>query len=205
MRIRSGFSLIEALVVLAIGGMALAIIFSIGTRAGDTGFKLGRGAMAAAETDVAFADLRTVMRSFVLRPPSAFVAGTDNPISGDPDRLTGEVVMRRATVCAPQGWAGQLTLRIEPFEGGRRLICDANGRQIPLLTIQGGSGRFSYSADGSDWTSRYSNDPAGFDAPDQVSLLQLFIRFEAGRNDEDIVESLSSGPAERWIRDYGQF
>ena len=33
---RAGFSLIEALVVLAIGGMALAVIFSIGIKAGDT-------------------------------------------------------------------------------------------------------------------------------------------------------------------------
>lgn len=204
MRARSGFSLIEALVVLAIGGMALAIIFSIGTRAGDTGFKLGRGAMAAADKDVAFADVRTVLRSYLLRPPATFLADGDTPIVGEQNRLTGEVVMRRATPCAPQGWAGRLTLVIEPFEGGRRLSCEANGRRTPLLILPRGSGRFSYSTDGADWNTRYSNDPAGFDAPTETTYVQVFIRLEAGLDDVDIVEGLSSGPLGRWVRDFGQ-
>lgn len=204
MRQRSGFSLIEALVVLAIGGMALAIIFSIGTKAGDTGFKLGRGAMAAADRDVAFGDLRTVMRSFALRPPGTFLADVDEPVVGDESRLAGEVVMRRATVCAPEGWAGRMTLLVESYESGRRLSCERDGLRIPLLELPRGSGRFTYSQDGASWTTRYSNDPSGFDAPADVTGLRLFVRFEGSVDDVDIVEGLTSGPIERWVRNYGQ-
>ena len=204
MRRRAGFSLIEALVVMAIGGMALAIIFSIGTKAGDTGFKLGRGAMDAADADVALSDLRTVLASFVLRPPSTALADVDEPMSGEESRLTGDVVLRRATICGPQGWAGRLTLVIEPFEGGRRLSCEKGGERATLLDLPRGSGRFRYSTDGADWTTVYSNDPDGFGAPAEVTQLQLFIRFQAGSDGVDVVQSLSSGPVERWIRNLGQ-
>ncbi|WP_309627528.1 prepilin-type N-terminal cleavage/methylation domain-containing protein [Brevundimonas sp.] len=201
---RSGFSLIEALVVLAIGGMALAIIFSIGTKAGDTGFKIGRGAMAAADADVAVSDLRTILGSFVLRPPGTFLADVDEPIAGEESRLTGDVVMRRANICGPQGWAGRLTLVVEAFEGGQQLLCEAGGQRATLLTMARGSGRFSYSNDGADWRSTFSNDPADFDTPAEVTQLQLFVRFEGEVDGIDVVQGLSSGPAERWIRNIGQ-
>lgn len=121
-RARSGFSLIEALVVLAIGGMALAIIFSIGVKAGDTGFGLGRRAMSAADSDVAASDLRTLIRSLALRPPDTFLGGLDQPVVGDPIRLEGDVVIERATQCAPQGWAGRLVLAVERRGTGHALL-----------------------------------------------------------------------------------
>ncbi len=200
MRRRSGFSLIEALVVLAIGGMALAIIFSIGTKAGDTGFKLGRGAMAAADTDVAFSDLRTILGSLVLRPPGTFLADVDEPIDGEESRLSAEVVMTRATICAPQGWAGRLTLVVEPFENGQRLSCEIEGARTPLLALPRGSGRFSYSEDGVAWRSSYSNDPSRFDKPNDIARLQLYVRFVGDGGGVDIIEGLSSGRIERWVR-----
>ena len=109
---RSGFSLIEALVVLAIGGMAVAIVFSLGMKAGDTGFALGRRAMSAADADISIANIRTIVQSLALRPPAMAVTGIDTPVTGEPDRLAGPVVMKRATPCAPQGWAGEISLAI---------------------------------------------------------------------------------------------
>ena len=41
-----GFSLMEAMVVLIIGGMALMLVFAIGGRAAEIGFGLGRRALA---------------------------------------------------------------------------------------------------------------------------------------------------------------
>lgn len=202
---RSGFSLIEALVVLAVGGMALAIIFSIGTKAGDAGFKLGRGSMAAADTDIAFADLRTILRSFVLRPPSTFLSDVDEPMVGEASRLVGDVVMQRATLCAPQGWAGRLTLVVAPIKGGKQLSCEVDGRSIPLITMPRGSGQISYSQDGADWASSYSNAPARFDTPNDVTRINVFIRFHGGADGIDIIEGVSSGPVERWVRNAGQF
>ena len=44
----AGFSLIEALIVLLVAGMALMLVFSIGGESARTGFRLGRRALAAA-------------------------------------------------------------------------------------------------------------------------------------------------------------
>ena len=203
-RRRAGFSLIEALVVLVVGGMALAIIFSIGTKAGDTGFRLGRGSMAAADSDVAISDLRTILRSFVLRPPSSFLADVDTAISGEETRLVGDVVIQRATLCAPQGWAGRLTLVIAPFEGGQRLSCETDGRAITLLTMPRGSGRFSYSQNGVEWARRFSNAPDAFETPNDVTHLNLFVRLQGQADNLDVIEQISSGPLERWVRNAGQ-
>ena len=103
---RAGFSLIEALVVLAIGGMALAVIFSIGIKAGDTGFSLGRRAMSVADADVAISDLRAIIRSLSLRPPAAIVEGVDRPIVAGPDRLEADGPRRsRRRAAQASTWA----------------------------------------------------------------------------------------------------
>lgn len=199
-RARSGFSLIEALVVLAIGGMALAIIFSIGVKAGDTGFGLGRRAMAAADADVATSDLRSIIRSLALRPSDTFVDDVDRPVVGDPVRLEGDVVMERATQCAPQGWAGRLILTIESRGADHVLTCRAAGETVVLIDMQRSPAAFSYSTNGETWTPNYSNQPAA--GPRDFGELRsqaVWIRF-AATPAIDIVEMASSGRPEMWLR-----
>lgn len=201
---RSGFSLIEALVVLAIGGMALAIIFSIGTKAGDAGFAIGRRAMSAADADVSITDVRTVIQSIALRPPQLALAGVDTPVVGEPDTLSGPVVMKRATACAPQGWAGILTLSLSDRDGVRVLRCRAGDRDVELLTFPRGQAGFTYSSDGRVWGSRYSSDPTAFDDPSALRYLRLYVRLDAP-GELDILDTVSSGPQQRWTRDSGLF
>lgn len=203
-RRRGGFSLIEALVVLAIGGMALAIIFSIGTKAGDTGFALGRRAMAAADADISISDFRTVVQSVALRPPALAVTGVDTPVIGEPDRLIAPVVMKRATACAPQGWAGLLTLRLEDRDDGQALVCQAGERTIDLMVFPRGRAGFTFSSDGRAWAPRYSSDPTAFDAPDQLRYLRLYVRLDVP-GDVDVLDGVTSGPMQRWTRETGLF
>ncbi|HRO32482.1 MAG TPA: prepilin-type N-terminal cleavage/methylation domain-containing protein [Brevundimonas sp.] len=195
---RAGFSLIEALVVLAVGGLALTVIFSIGMRAGDAGFRLGRGAMAAADRDVALGDIRATVRSIALRPTSAFLPQIDRPMDGQAQRMEVEVVMERATQCAPQGWSGRLVLEIADQDGERVLTCRAGNRPVTrLMTLTQGQTGFSYSTDGQVWTPAYANTPAPRgDGP--VPPLNLWVRL-AGPG-VDIVEMASSGRAEIWYR-----
>lgn len=195
---RAGFSLIEALVVLAVGGLALAVIFSIGTKAGDTGFKLGRGAMAAADRDVALGDVRATVRSIALRPPSAFLPDVDQPMSGEAQRLEAEVVMERATQCAPQGWTGRLVLQIATEGGERVLTCQAGARErTRLMTLPPGPSAFSYSTDGTQWSAAYANTPAPRgDGP--LMPVNLWVRLATPGL--DVVELASSGQPEPWIR-----
>jgi prepilin-type N-terminal cleavage/methylation domain-containing protein len=197
----AGFSLIEALVVLAIGGMALAIIFSIGTKAGDTGFSLGRRAMAAADTDLATSDLRTVLRSVLVRPRAGFVVGLDTPMIGATDRLEADVVMERATQCAPQGWSGRLTLSIVPAEGGEALVCEAGTRTSRLALMPGDGARFGYSTDaGQTWMETYTDRPVGTLTEDDIQRsVSLWMRVSS-LTGLDVVEASSSGPPARWGR-----
>lgn len=196
---RSGFSLIEALVVLAIGGMALAIIFSIGTKAGETGFGLGRRAMAASESDVAASDLRTVIRSIALRPSATILSGVDRPTTGDARKLESDVVMERATQCAPEGWAGRLTLEVEPRGGGSALVCSAGDRKATLVVTPGKGAALSYSTDGVEWSPVFSNARSSQAAFEQPRSEIVWVRFAAPPV-IDVVESASSGRPEAWAR-----
>lgn len=198
---RSGFSLIEALVVLAIGGMALAVIFSIGIKAGDTGFSLGRRAMAVADADVAISDLRSIIRSLNLRPPSMIIEDVDQPIVAGPARLEADVVMERATGCAPQGWAGRLTLTIETQGAERVVMCQAGSRKTPIMTLPRGSAAaaFSYSADSSTWVSAFESPRAPVNDTGALRSQSLWVRLQAGQT-LDIVDMAASGRPERWIR-----
>ncbi len=196
---RHGFSLIEALVVLAIGGMALAIIFNIGVKAGDTGFGLGRRAMTAADADVATSDLRSVIRSLALRPQATFLEGVDRPVSGDGVRLEADVIMERATQCAPQGWAGRIVLAIEPRGSGQVLTCSAAGTTAVLIDIARTPAAFSYSTDGETWASTYSNRPSGSQEFEELRAEAVWVRFSAAPV-ADIVELAASGRPGLWLR-----
>lgn len=196
---RSGFSLIEALVVLAIGGMALAIIFSIGVKAGDTGFSLGRRAMSAADADIAASDLRTIIRSLGLRPAAAFSVDTDRPTTGEALRLESDVVMERATQCAPQGWAGRMILIVEPSGPELVLFCVVAGRKTPLITMRGGDPAFTYSTDGVTWSSAFSNAPPARRSFQTVQAVRLYVRF-AGAPAIDVIEMATSGRPDVWLR-----
>ncbi len=198
---RAGFSLIEALVVLAIGGMALAVIFSIGIKAGDTGFSLGRRAMSVADADVAISDLRAIIRSLSLRPPATIIEGVDQPIIAGPARLEADAVMERATSCAPQGWAGRLILTIETEGAERVVMCQAGPRNTPILTLPRGSAAaaFSYSPDGATWTPSFESPSAPLNDTNSFRSQSLWVRLHAGPT-LDIVDSAVSGRPERWTR-----
>ena len=196
---RPGFSLIEALVVLAIGGMALAIIFSIGVKAGDTGFSLGRRAMSAADLDVSVSDARTLIRSIALRPPETFNAAVDRPLSGAPDRLEADVVMERATQCAPQGWTGRMVLTVQRQDGQGLLTCQAGGDPTTLITTSDPTARLSSSTDGLTWSDAYASATrAEANEDGQMRSIRLFVRFQGGA--VDVLEAAGSGRPESWIR-----
>jgi len=197
---RAGFSLIEALVVLAIGGMALAVIFSIGIKAGDTGFSLGRRAMSVADADVAISDLRAIIRSISLRPPATIVEGVDLPIIAGPERLEADAVMERATSCAPQGWAGRLILTIETQGPERVLMCQAGQHKTPIMTLpRGATPAFSYSSDSAIWTPAFESPRRPSNETESFRSQSLWIRLHAGPA-LDILDIAASGRPERWTR-----
>ena len=203
---RAGFSLIEALVVLAIGGMALALIFSIGIKAGDTGFSLGRRAMSVADADVAISDLRSIIRSISLRPPATIVEGVDLPIIAGPERLEAEAVMERATGCAPQGWAGRLILTIETQGAEQVVMCQAGPSKTPIMTLPRGASAaaFSYSPDGAIWTPFFETPRGAPVSMENFRSQRLWVRLNGGPK-MDIVDQAYSGQPALWMRPSAEF
>lgn len=164
-RRRTGFSLIEALVVLAISSVALVVIFSIGRSATDSGFRLGRAALAAADSEVALMDARTVMSSLLLVPAAAVRDPAKETIEGTSRMVEAEAVMMRSTICAPRGWRGRVRLSIEGARGDLRLMCQAGeDRPVRLMKLRDRSALF-YSTDGVAWQDSWTNAST----PDQVN------------------------------------
>jgi hypothetical protein len=132
------------------------------------------------------------------------LVGIDTLVTGEAARLAAPVVMKRATACAPQGWAGILTLAVEE-RGGRQVVtCRAGDRNVELMAGIRGRPTFTYSSDGRAWSPLYSSDPSAFDDPAQLRYLRLYVRL-ASPGEIDILDSVSSGPQERWVRDNGLF
>lgn len=195
---RGGFSLIEALVVLAIGGMALAVIFSIGVKAGDTGFHLGRRAMAVADTDISVSDARTLIRSIAVRPPETFNEATDLQIDGRSDLLQADIVAERANQCTSVGWAGRIRLSVENTGPERQLICEAGDKRVVLLSTTDREAALSYSTDGVLWSDSYVSPKRQVVREGGMRSTRLFVRFRGGA--VDLIEGAGSGRPESWMR-----
>lgn len=196
---RAGFSIVEALVVLAISGMALAIIFSIGVKAGDAGFGLGRRAISAADRDLATSDLRSLLRSYDVRPVDLFIDGIDEPLIGSASRLEGTAVMERATQCAPQGWAGRLVLAIDGEGPNRVVTCQAGGQSVVLFRLGASPAAFSYSRDGASWSESYENRRAPVSSETGARSQSVYLRLKASPV-VDVVEQATSARPNKWYR-----
>jgi prepilin-type N-terminal cleavage/methylation domain-containing protein len=197
---RTGFSLIEALVVLAIGSMALALIFSIGRSASDNGFRLGRNALTAADNEIAVADARTAIGSLLIRPVSVITDPKREAVMGTATSIEGEAVMRRATACAPRGWQGRLRLSIEPVGGRPALFCHA-GRKSVRLMLLGPGAAFSYSTDGALWTPAWTNSPppaTGAVTAPPLESASVYLRL-TNPGGPDIMETASTGFPSSWF------
>ena len=198
---RQGFSLVEALVVLAISGMALAVVFSIGARAGDTGFALGRRALEAADRDLSASDFRVLVEGIVLPPVRLMDPERDTAVVGSPDRLQAEVVMTRATTCAPRGWRGVVVLAVEQGPERAYLTCKGEGAAVRVIDLGPNAGRLAYSADGVAWTDTV--DTGAVDERDRMAAplaeARLWVKLEQGR-DRTIIGEASSGRPGTWVR-----
>lgn len=185
--------------VLAIAGMVLAIIFSIGLRAGDAGFSLGRRALEASDSDISRSDFRVAIQSMALRPANTFAA-SDPVTRGDPARLETEVVMARSTQCALKGWAGILTIEILPETGGGAVVvCRAGGREAILFRLPDRSAELSYSTDGVTWSPEFENTPADQQDFGNIRSAALWVRLHAAP-DLDLIARASSSRPDLWTR-----
>ena len=208
-RSRAGFSLIEALVVLAIGGMAMMLVFGIGARATETGFRLGRTALAAADDAVSTESYRALIEGLVLAPGNAVPATYRlEPVYVAETFVTGDAVLSRGTACAPAGPVRGLRLEIQPVEGGgSQLACSRAGSDDAVILLTSDEAMtFSVSFDAQTWLTGWTNDielPVATGEDVLVMTEQkLWVRLTDETGQVDVVGMASSGrPANYYVRE----
>jgi hypothetical protein len=200
---RAGFSLIEALVVLLVAGMALMLVFSIGGQSARTGFALGRRALAAADDDVTQDQLRGLIRDLTPAPTGVDPAGLGvTPFEGDASGFQGEAVLDRAGACGESGPVGRLRVAIESRADGDVVTCQV-GPGAPRLVadLRPRRVRFAYSVDGAqwrdDWRAPAVARPTSAGQPPTKSPISVFVRLASDDGQVELVERASSGPA--WL------
>ncbi len=152
---RAGFSLVEALVVLAVTAVLLVLLLQISTGATRAGFRLASRADAAGDRLVGAEALRTLLRG--VRLPGR--DGPATPFVGDEGGFTAAVTPGRATPCGDEA-PGIVSLRLDGGGGRTRLICvGTGGRTAVLLDLGTGPAAFSYALAGRPWAAELRAEP----------------------------------------------
>jgi len=147
---QNGFSLMEALVTLAIGSLLLSLLFSLTSQFVDQGFRLGNRALAQAERFPGRESLSVVLDSLVLPGGGFGLDGPDSSFRGRTDGLSAMSLAPRSTRCGPAGYR-PISLSIETIESGWSLTCSAQGQEPAVLASGSGAPpRFEY-GNGEDW------------------------------------------------------
>jgi hypothetical protein len=196
----AGFSLIEALVVLLVAGMALMLVFSIGGQSARTGFSLGRRALAAADDEVTQDQLRSLIRDLTPAPigvdPAPFGLA---PFVGDASGFQGDAVLDRAGVCGDAGPVGHLRVAIESHADGDVVSCQVGAAATRLVAdLRPRRVRFTYSTDGVQWSDGW-RAPAVARAPiagptPPARSASVFIRLASDDGRIELMERANSGP-----------
>jgi hypothetical protein len=179
----AGFSVMEAIIVLAITSLALTLVFTIGSRASEMGFRLGRRALGVADSQIASDSFRAIIGGIELPPfdiPKSVSDSENVSFSGDAHQLSGRLIAARATPCSQIGPVGHVTLSIR-FAGGHALLqCNLTNRPAVLVADLGtGPAEFSYSTDGSNFADQVSvvaGIPVTGDPGPQAQYRKVYVR-----------------------------
>lgn len=166
--------------MLAISGMALMLIFAVGVKASQAGFRLGRSALAVADREVADDSFRMLVAGLMIAPaPADPVRLRLAPFDGRADGFDGGAILGRGGGCAGAGPVQPLQVRIERTATGDLVTCRTPQGRAVIFDLQGKRAGLSYSEDGRSWSERWTDRPAFVSAA--TDLIQrrsrrLFVR-----------------------------
>jgi hypothetical protein len=205
----AGFTLIEALATLAVTGLTLSVMFSIGVKNIAAGYRLGHRAVDHANQQVSTRAVRDVLDSMVI--PALAVAsqsaeneaetndqnGMGDEFDGAPDTLAGYIIATRDNPCLPVGGEGRITLSFKSDNGRTLLMCQVNAEDPVVLGDFGWpDAAFSYSEDGATWTDNWqvvrgqTVDSAA--VPDSEQR-EVYVRIASRDGANQVVELVQSG------------
>jgi hypothetical protein len=204
---KAGFTLIEALITLALTSLTVGVLFTIGARGGTTGFRMGARALDVADAQLAGEAFRATVASFLV-PPLTTVAqtggGTEDDATlttflGDADHVEGQWLAARASPCAVIGATGHLVLAINRQADKSLLTCQLDDADpIVLVDFKGKAARFQYSEDGVNWVDAWTVE-AGQQVADSArpsaEQRKVYVRAATDDGSADLVEIAASGRA----------
>ena len=209
----AGFTLIEALAALAITGLALSAVFTIGMRGVSQSFRFGQRAVMAADEQVSVQAVRDLLDAMVL-PPLAVTSqaaetesetadqnGMGDEFDGAADSVAGYVIAARDNPCVPVGGEGRITLTFSPVTAGTAqhtlVQCQLNTEDpVTVATLNWPDAVFSFSEDGLTWTDswqvvRGQNVDAA--ATPDAEQRRVYIRIASADGAHQIVALTQSG------------
>lgn len=177
--------------MLVISGTALMLIFAVGVKASQAGFRLGRGALGVADREVADDSFRTLVSGLMIAPaPADPVRLHLAPFDGRADGFDAGAVLSRGGGCAGAGPVQPLQVRIERTATGDLITCRTNQGRSVLFDLQGKRAAFAYSEDGRSWSERWTDRPP-FTAASTVAVQRrsrrLFVRLASTDGKFEIV------------------
>ena len=191
---RRGFSLIEALIVLAVAGAALMLIFSVGLRSTEIAFRLGRRALDVADRQLATDALRGVIRGLTITPTGSTAPARGAEVVGGARGFSGPAVLTFATPCAGSGPLARVTITLVGDGKGDVVTCQADGGPATaLIDLRPRRARFSYSDDGLRWRDAWRDAPeltAGIQNPRERAV---YVRLATDDGRIEVVERATSG------------
>lgn len=189
--------------MLAIAGMAMMLIFAVGVKASQAGFRLGRGALGVADREVADDSFRTLVAGLMIAPSPADPERLHlAPFEGRADGFDGGAILGRGGVCAGGGPVRPLQVRIERTATGDLVTCRTPQGRAVLFDLQGQRAGFAYSEDGRSWSDRWTDRPA-FIAANAVALQKrsrgLYVRLASTDGRFEIVAQTPASRPEAFV------
>ena len=206
-RAKGGFTLIEAIVVLAVTSLIVGILFTIGARGGATVLRLGSRALDTADSQLARDTFRSVVDSLIV--PSLTTRAQseggedadaeDTSLTGDATTLSSQWLAKRTTACGPAGQAGRLTLALTTNANHTILTCQADDAEpVTLLDLGVHQVSFQYSEDGTNWVEAWTveaGQPVEASADPSAELRRVYVRLASDDGVADLIALTTSGRA----------
>ena len=191
---RGGFSLIEALVVLAVAGAALILIFSVGVRSSEIAFRLGRRALDLADRQVSTDALRALVRGLVVPPTGPGTRTGLSDSAGTSRGFVGPAILATATPCAPSGPSARIAVSLVGDAKGDVVACQADdGPTVVLADLRPRRARFSFSEDGVRWRESWRATPDLLDRVRPPREQGVYVRLATDDGRIEVIERATSG------------
>jgi type II secretory pathway pseudopilin PulG len=194
---KAGFTLMEALITLAVTGVVLGLIFTVAENSRRTAFRLGLRAVESADQRLRADNVRSVLSALVLPPMTAptgtqVSASQDDSFLGTAQSITAWFSGVGPGLCGRAGRTGRASLTLAGGNPGHiTLTCQVDTDAPSKIDLPLDRAGFSYSDDAQTWQTAWEVDHGQTVTSSQTpnaELRKVYIRLAAADAAGAIVE-----------------